>query len=94
MYVISVKKVRNFNREPLPIPEWRYAQYDDYAGSFSTGYPIFSGMEHASRYKTVDEAKEWYQKNKDFLSRYFDEYDVSTLAIREVAFNTIEKLEA
>lgn len=37
MYVISAK-IKKYHSDEY---EWGYFQYDNYAGSFSTGYPFF-----------------------------------------------------
>ena len=44
-YVISVKRTKNYIGNHLAEENqyWEYAQYDDHAGSFSTGYPGFGG---------------------------------------------------
>lgn len=92
-YVISVKRIKNYCGEP--VNEFVYAGHDTHAGSMSTGYPIFcSWVGDADRFSSVEEAKNWWEKNsKDLLSFSGDTHDLSTLAIRKVIYKTIEKLE-
>jgi len=90
-YVISVKRIRTYLGDALR-PEEQYFEYagnDNYAGSFSTGYPVFLNEMHAERFKTEADAEEWWNKNKRHLvSRLSPEdYDLSTLAIRKVTYN-------
>ena len=33
-YVISIQRVTSYTGKKLDTPEWEYAQYDNYAGSF------------------------------------------------------------
>lgn len=93
MYILSIKRVKNTFGKPLDTPEWEYAGYDNFSGSFSTGYPIFTGLYHASRFSTVDEAKDWYTRNKDYIYDGMNQYDLSTLAVRKIIFKTVEKID-
>lgn len=96
-YIISIKRIKDYNGKPLSEPEWEYASYDRYAGSMSTGYPCFTScIGYANKFKSADAAREslsdWL---KDFMyptKRLDDSYDWSSLAIRKIVFHTIEKL--
>lgn len=96
-YVISIKRVKNYVGEKLETPEWEYASYDRYAGSMSSGYPCFDGfIGHAIRFASVEEAEKEFPKwFKDFAyghSRYQEDYDMDSLAIRKITFVTKRRL--
>ena len=99
-YVISIKRTRSYIGAPLKNEEqyYEYASIDRYAGSFSTNYPIFSrNRSHAVEFGSVDEALEWWNTGKEFLTQHYLEghnYDLSTLAIREehVSYSLKRKL--
>ena len=54
-YVISVKRTKNYIGNQLTEGNqyWEYAQYDDHAGSFSTGYPCFGGETYAETFDSM-----------------------------------------
>lgn len=93
-YVISIKRIKNYSGENLK-PEdqyYQYAGYDIHSGSMSTGYPIFLDECKALRFKTVDDAKNWWKVNsKDMLNNQ-NCYDYNTLVIREVVYRTVDCL--
>lgn len=91
MYVISVKRTKD-PCTVVTVPEWEYFQYDSLSG-----YPCFGvSLSLARKYVTVDEAEKAFQRIKgDILDFSSDEYDMSTLGIREVkyVFKTEKLLE-
>lgn len=95
-YVISVKRVKTYSGDVLK-PEEQYFEYaglDNYAGSFSSGYPVFLYETHAERFKTVEDAEKWWNSNKKYLLSRLreDNYDINTLAIRKCVYSTKKKL--
>lgn len=96
VFVISILRVGDYcgnNCEPY----WEFASYDNYAGSFSTGYPCFDGLMHAITFDSTEDAEQKFEKWwKDFVyghSNYTKDYDISTLGIRELKLDTVsEKL--
>lgn len=88
MYIISAKYKYKFQEEY----EWGYAGYDNHAGSFSTGYPCWVSENYAKRFETIEEAKEWWDKNGQYLLRGNYEILLDTIAIRKRIYKTIEKL--
>ena len=99
-YVISIKRVKNYHNEALPEEKqyWQYAQFDCH-GPLASGYPVFS-MEHgATKFSSIDDAKEWWKKWGKYLSpESFGNgcnYDYSTLAIRQYIsiYKTVNKLQ-
>ena len=96
-YVISIKRIKDYSGNVLPDNEhfWEYAQYDDHAGSFSTGYPCFSDEYHAKTFVSVEEAEKWWNDNKKYMfygCRESSKYDITTLAIRERIYKPSKKL--
>ena len=95
-YVISIKRVRNYSGEECE-PYWEYTSYDRYAGALSSGYPCFDHLNHAIKYNSVKEAEEsfksWWSGFVYGHRNYHLDYDISTLAIRKITFNTKKKLE-
>lgn len=95
MYVVSIKRTRDCTGELLSEDKqyWEYASYDRYAGSFSTGYPCFGSLNHAEKFENEGQAKEWWEKSKNFVtSRMEIDYDFSTLAIRKMVFAKVCEL--
>lgn len=92
MYVISIKRVKTYYGCVTLGPDWRYACYDRFCGSLSTGDPTFADLSHAIFFSSPKAAKEWFDENKRFID--FSFYDKKSLAIRKVSFKTIEKLRA
>lgn len=98
-YVISIKRTHSYGyRDNSALPEneqfWEYAQYDDHAGSFSTGYPCFGCEYHAKTFASAEAAEKWWEDNKKYMF-YGDSasnYDISTLAIRERIYKPSKKL--
>lgn len=96
-YVISIKRTYGYgDNNALPENEqfWEYAQYDDHAGSFSTGYPCFSSEYHAKTFVSVEAAEKWWNDNKKYMfyGGRVSCYDLSTLAIRERIYKPSKKL--
>lgn len=100
-YVISIKRIADYSGSNNALPEneqfWEYAQYDDHAGSFSTGYPCFGCEYHAKTFVSVEDAEKWWKDNKKYMfygcsGKYA--YDISTLAIRERIYRSTKKLPA
>ena len=91
-YVISVKRTKNYIGNQLAEGNqyWEYAQYDDHAGSFSTGYPCFGGETYAETFDSIEKAREWFYKESQYLKD--NNHDWTTLAIRERVYKTKEKL--
>lgn len=97
-YIISIQRVTSYTGKKLDNPEWQYAQYDNYAGSFSTGYPCFGSLEHAIKFNSVKEAEKWFEENKRYISSYYlggKNYNLSSLGIRkmEIKFTTMENIK-
>lgn len=95
-YVISILRVKDsFGNDCEPY--WEYASYDRYVGSVSSGFPCFSSeLGHAERYSSVKEAEEkfidwwkWFTYSRKNYQRY---YDLESLGIRKMVFNTKKKL--
>lgn len=97
MYVITIKRVKSYTGAILESPRYEYAGIDKYAGSFSTGYPMFSReRSHAVEFDSMDKAFEWWNDSKGFLTQYYSvhDFDWSTLGIREehVTYSLKKKL--
>lgn len=89
MYIISVKRIKDSHT--VVVPEWEYFQYDE------LGSPCFGASLYlASIYITLEEAEKAFEVVKDRISSLnnINEYDLSTLGIREVraVFKTAKKL--
>lgn len=96
MYVISILRVRDYSGNKCE-PYWEYASYDTHAGSLSTGYPCFDSLTYANHYSSVEDAEDQFPKWwEDFVyghsTRYKQDYDIKSLGIRKVIFNTKKKL--
>ena len=91
-YIISVKRTKNYIGNHLAEENqyWEYAQYDDHAGSFSTGYPRFGSEIYAETFDSVEKAREWFYEESQYLKD--NSHDWTTLAIRERVYKTKEKL--
>ena len=91
-YIISVKRTKNYIGNHLAEENqyWEYAQYDDHAGSFSTGYPCFGSEIYAETFDSVEKAREWFHKESQYLKD--NSHDWTTLAIRKRVYETKEKL--
>lgn len=95
-YIISIQRVTSYTGKKLDNPEWEYAQYDNYAGSFSTGYPCFGSLLHAIKFNSVEEAEKWFEEEKEYLTpRLNKNYNLSSLGIRkmEIKFTTVENIK-
>ena len=92
-YVISVKRTKNYIGNHLAEENqyWEYAQYDDHAGSFSSGYPCFGSEIYAETFDSIEKAREWFYKESQYLKD--NAHDWTTLAIRERVYETKEKLD-
>lgn len=99
-YVISVKRIKSYNRVDLPEEGqfWEYAMNDSYAGAMSTGYPCWGSEKYANTFSSIEEAKEWFEGCKLYLVERYSgtinqyDYDWSTLGIRRVIYKTEEML--
>ena len=82
-YVMSVKRTKNYIGNQLAEGNqyWEYAQYDNYAGSFSTGYPRFGSERYAETFDSIEKAREWFYEESQYLKD--NNHDWTTLAIRE-----------
>ena len=86
-YVIAVKRIRDYFNEPTE--KWEYAQFDNYSGSFSTGYPVFGSECHATTFDSVELAEDWLKRfTKDI--RFNNDYDLLTLNVYERTYKEVE----
>lgn len=95
MFVIAIKRIGDYYGKPYAKDkhEWEYAQIDSHAGSFSTVYPCFSGITWAEKFASVEDAKEWFNKEKRYLMRLNPRsYDINSVCIQEIVYNEVEKL--
>ena len=92
MFVVSVKRLFDYSGNKLDKPEYEYFGYDRYAGSFSTGYPVWQDFYHAETFETAEGAKEVYMKELRYLIRSWEAYDRDSVRICEVKFKPVEKL--
>lgn len=88
VYVISIKRVRDYDPYPekklLAKPVWEYASFDRYAGSMSSGLPVFDSYRpHAHEFRSVEAAKEWWINNKRYILERPEDFDLSSVAIRK-----------
>ena len=88
MYIISAKHKYDFQEEY----EWKYVGLDNYAGSFSSGYPCWQSDNYAKEFETVEAAKEWWNRNSEYLLRKGNNVLLDTIAIRKKIYKTIDKL--
>lgn len=91
-YIISIKARKDINGNKCN--QWRYAGTDD--GSYGSSDPcwVFSDT-FCKSFKTVNDAKEWFNGAKSFLlGSYYekDNLDMKTLGIREVIYKKVESL--
>ena len=94
-YVISVKKIKDYYGKSLDENEqyWEYAR-DDTGSSLSTGYPCWCSEHGAKVFKSVKDAKKYYEYARQYLitTNNQDKYDWKTLAIRKRIYRKIENL--
>lgn len=77
VYVISIKRVKAYiGDEDLKNPEWEYPY-------FFSGWLIFGSRTGTKEFMSVEEAENWWNENARFLSEHFENYDLSSLAIRK-----------
>ena len=93
-YVIGIKRIKDYSGNSVKEPLLCYASYDRYAGSGSTGYPVFDNeLNHAITFSSVEEAEEkfkiWAEGLIGFKSDY---YDLDSLAIMQIAIAPKKKL--
>lgn len=93
-YVIGIKRIRDYSGELAKEPFLCYASYDKYAGSGSTGYPVFDNeLNHAITFNSVEEAEEKFKAwSKGLIGFRSDDYDLSSLVIMQVAIVPKKKL--
>lgn len=90
MYVISIKRLKDYCGNTLNKPEWEYATFDNFSGCISSGYPIFGSLNRAVIFSTMESAKEWANDNLKYIN--VSNYDLSSLAIRKIYFKTVDQL--
>ena len=93
--VIAVLRIRDYSNKECE-PYWEFASYDQYAGSFSSGYPCFdNNLVHAITFKNVADAEDRFKRWwKDYVlghSGYDRSYDMSTLCIKELKLETVSE---
>lgn len=86
-YVISVMAKRYKSEEY----EWKYFQYDDHSGSFSSGYPFFGSFCHAKTFATPEDAENEFKKVKKFILNN-ENMIPGTLAVRVITFKYVKGL--
>ncbi len=86
-YVIGIKRIRDYSGKPVKEPFLCYASYDKYADHWSTGYPVFDNeLNHAITFNSVEEVEEKFKAwSKGLIGFKSDDYDLSSLAIMQVA---------
>ena len=89
-YVICIKKVADIYGKALSESEhvYEYAQMDTRT-ALSHGYPDWGPEDGAMRFESDAAAAEWFAENKKHLMSYKQQYDWSTLAIRQVSYSYI-----
>ena len=86
-YVIGIKRIKDYSGNSVKEPFLCYASYDKYAGSMSTGYPVFDNyLGHAITFSSVEGAEEKFETwSKGLIGLKPDDYDLDSLAIMQVA---------
>ena len=94
-YVIGIKRIKDYSGNSVKEPFLCYASYDKYAGSMSTGYPVFDNyLGHAITSSSVEEAEEKFETwFKGLIGFKPDDYDLDSLAIMEIAVLPKKKLK-
>ena len=89
-YVICIKKVADIYGKALSESEreYEYAQIDTRT-ALSHGYPDWGPENGAMKFESDTAAAEWFAENKKHLMSYKQQYDWSTLAIRQVSYSYI-----
>lgn len=87
-YLIAIVRTESrLNKERLlGNGYYEYFQYDD--GSYGSGYPVFSDFYGATYFASLNQAKEVYERNKDYLYHYYgpSAYDWNSVVIRKINF--------
>lgn len=96
MFVVAIKRIGDYMGNPYPVEKhrWSYGQFDNYAGSFSTGYPCFADINHAQRFPTIEEAERWYVEHKRDIDLSPRIYDLNSLCVQEIVFKEVASLDA
>ena len=92
-YVVSIKRIKDYKGNILE----KQNQYYEYLGIEQyTGIPFFCGLGACKTFRTIDDAKKYYEE----ISKYLDieknnRYDLSTLGVRQkiVKYKTQCRLE-
>lgn len=96
-YLLAIKRLYGYSLHPLKLsPDeqfYQYAQYDNHAGSFSTGYPIFGDIQYAIRFLSIEEAENWLYENQRDLHLHNRIYDFRSLCVMEEKYEEVKKLE-
>lgn len=92
MYVVAIKEVTNIFGEIAENPEWKYGGIDNFAGPFSTGYPVFCDLYHAIRFKTPVDAEMWFRENARYLEMN-SRYDKTSLCIQKIVMETVKSID-
>lgn len=91
-YLISVKTSNTAKTEEDT--GWRFASID--VGFYASKLPSWDCSEKKGKlFDSQEEAEDWFEQNKTFLlGRYYSvkEFELSTLAIRQVTYQEVRKL--
>lgn len=89
-YAICIKKVADIYGQPLPTAEhvYEYAQIDTRT-ALSHGYPDWGSENGAMKFESEAAATEWFAENKKHLLSYRQQYDWTTLAIRQMSYSYV-----
>lgn len=89
-YAICIKKVADIYGQPLPVAEhvYEYAQIDTRT-ALSHGYPDWGSENGAMKFESEAAATEWFAENKKHLLSYRQQYDWTTLAIRQMSYSYV-----
>ena len=91
-YVISIKRKNQTEIEAKINPEgWEYFGYDNYSGSFSSGYPIFTTHNYET-FKSIEDAEKEFKENRKNILGNLEKYDFNTLGIRKIVYKTEKML--
>lgn len=90
-YVIAIKRIRDYY-DKEPIERWEFAQYDEHAGSFSSGYPVFGPEHYAITFDSIEFAETWWKRNSQYIY-YNNNYDLSTLNVYERTYQKVKVLK-
>lgn len=89
IYVIAIKRLTDPKGKPFPLYEqhWEYLMRDPMNNCHSFKNITLDNIDSVVKFGSIEEAEKYYKEEASYLPRKRENYDISSLRIKQMVFN-------